>query len=350
MSLSAISLLLALADPQSPLPAAGQNLDQFVNEFIRKNQVPGVSIVVTRRGRTVLSKGYGYADLEHRVRMSANSVHELASVSKQFTATSILLLVQDGKLKLDDPLVNFADFPPAAWKAITIRHLLQHTSGLPDYLANSSDIRTEATTTELLAAVAKKPLVFAPGSKFEYSNTGYMALGHIIAKVSGKSATEFVIERIAKPLGMTQTYANDPRAIIPNRAIGYTLENKKLVLEDYTSRSYSMTADGHLLSSARDLAKWGDALRAKKLIRPDLAAEAWTGSAVSNGTYGFGWGTARKNGKLRLVHTGGWYGTSTFLMTAIDEGVTIAILANTDSAEMNPFLQRVVEEFLPPEK
>ncbi len=325
------------------------SFDTVVNKFLKETQVPGVAIIVKDKGKVLVSKGYGFADLEQRKAMTVDSVHELASVSKQFTAAAILLLAEQGKLALTDTLDKFVEDAPEAWKKITVNHLLEHTSGLPDYLSDESVIRKDGLLRNIVRDLRAKPVRFEPGEKWEYSNTGYLLLGYIVLKVGGKEVGPFCEEHLLKPAGMKTARTNDPLAIVPNRATGYSKPAKTLQKEDYTSRTYSATGDGHLMASAKDLLAWSEAIRANKILNPASWKQMRTMSAQSRKEptkgvitgYGKGLGVMESNGTVTVNHSGGWLGTTTFLQTSITKPTTIIIMMNSDFASFAPLLKEI---------
>ena len=207
---------------QGPVAVSSTSgIDDYIQGLMQKRHIPGVSIAVVRDGKVILAKGYGVANVELSVPATERTVYQLASVTKMFTATAIMMLVAEGKLKLDDRITERLSDLPAAWRDVTVRHLLNHTSGIKSYTSVKDFHKTsrkDYDRRELLALVTKVPLEFAPGEKWSYCNTGYFLLGMLIEKVSGKEYGEFLDERIFQPLGMTQTRVNDLRAIIPDRA------------------------------------------------------------------------------------------------------------------------------------
>jgi D-alanyl-D-alanine carboxypeptidase len=188
---------------------------------MEKQHIPGVSLAVVRDGKVVLAKGYGLANVELSVPATTDTVYELLSVSKEFTAAAILLLVEEGKVSLDETVPKYLPDSPAAWKDVTVRHLLSHTSGITDYTDIRpffEMIRQDASPEELMKPVKERPLDFASGTRWRYSNSNYYVLGMILERVSGKKYADFLEERIFHPLGMMATQVNDMTDIIPNRA------------------------------------------------------------------------------------------------------------------------------------
>jgi len=227
---------------------------------MQRQQIPGVSLAIVKNGRPLLVKGYGFSNLEHRVPVKAETVFQSGSVGKQFTASAIMMLVEDGKIGLEDNIGKYLGDVPDAWKSITIRHLLTHTGGMTDY-PDDFDFRRDLTEDELLKKAKEIPLAFAPGEKWQYSNLGFVTLGIIISKVTRKFYGDFLQERIFKPLGMTSARIISEADIVPNRAAGYRLVEGKIKNQNWVAPSMNTTADGSLYLTALDMIKWDEGLR-----------------------------------------------------------------------------------------
>ena len=248
-------------------PVSGDDIDDFVSATLKKQQIPGLALAVVRNGEPVKIQGYGLANIELEVPVTADTVFQTGSVGKQFTAAGILLLAEEGKLKLDDPLALHIPSAPAAWHRITVRHLLTHTSGLKDYGEDEVDFRKDYTELELLKMAWDIPLEFEPGSQWSYSNTGYMVLGILTSKLAGKHWSEFQKERIFEPLGMATASVISESDIVPNRAGGYEKnEDRELKNQEWVSPSFNYTADGTIYVTAKDMVAWDLALRERKLL------------------------------------------------------------------------------------
>src|SRR5262245_11149358 len=231
------------------------SIDAAVRAEMDRQHVPGVAVGVVR-GRAILAaRGYGLANVEHDVPVTPETIFQSGSLGKMFTAAAVMLLVEDGKIALDDRLTKF--FPDAPhWEAITIRHLLTHTSGIPDYTDGAIDLRRDYTEDELVRMAFTLKPDFSPGEKWKYSNTGYLLLGVIIHKASGKFYGDLLAERVFKPLGMSTTRIISEADIVPHRAAGYTLVKGELKNQEWVSPSLNTTADGALYFSVTDLIAW----------------------------------------------------------------------------------------------
>jgi len=353
------SAIRAQEAPRRAEPAAAEaktdsssaSLDAFVEELMAKRHVPGASAAVVRDGKVVLEKGYGLANLELKVPATKETVYQLASVTKTFTATAIMLLVKDGKLSLDDSITSKLPDLPAAWEKVTVRHLLSHTSGIKSYTSVKDfhkTMRKDYAQREIIDLVAKEPLEFAPGEKWNYSNTGYFLLGMLIEKVGGKPYGEFMAERIFKPLGMSQTRANDLRAIIPNRAQGYEWAGTEFKNGEYVSPSQPFAA-GMLVSTVADLVKWEAALAGHTLLDAPTLEQMWTPAKLAKGEagYGFGWGIGKANGHRVVSHGGGIPGFSTELMRFPDDKLTVIVLTNSDGGHAGALAKGIAGRIIP---
>lgn len=287
----AVSLFFATILALIPDANATDSAGDFVNGYLKKKQIPGCAVMVRHEGKVVLSQGYGIANLEHDVRVTPQTVFQSGSMGKQFTAMGVMMLVEEGKLSLDDRVSKHLTIP-SKWSRITVRHLLTHTSGLGDYPENFS-LQKNYTEDELLKMIAAQPLGFAPGEKWNYSNLGYATLGILIHKVSGEFYGELLQKRIFGPLGMKNTRIINEADIIPNRAAGYVLKDGVLKNQEWVAPSVNTTADGSLYFTVEDIAKWDEALEAKNLLSPAGYEQMWTPVKLNDGKtapYGFGWG------------------------------------------------------------
>ena len=289
-------------------------------------------MVVVRDGQTVYSNHSGHANVELNAPVTADTVFQIQSITKTFTAAAIMMLVEEGKVSLDDPVGRHLDGTPESWKPITVRHLLNHTSGIKDFINEpTASLRVDVTEQEVLAATAPRALNFTPGEKYAYSNTGYHLLAMIIRKVTGKFYGDFLAERIFKPLGMEHTRVQELSAVVPGRAAGY-LWRDKLVNGGYVAQSILSYGGGGVLSTAADLAKWDAALRGEKMLKKTTLEQMWTKATLNDGSksnYGLGWGVNEFNGRRYVQHTGGHVtGFQSVMRRYLDDGLTVIVLAN----------------------
>jgi CubicO group peptidase (beta-lactamase class C family) len=308
---------------------------------MQRQKIPGVSLAIVKNGRPLLVKGYGFSNLEHNVPVKPDTIFQSGSVGKQFTATAIMLLVEDGKIGLDDKISKYLGDVPDAWKSLTIRHLLTHTGGMTDY-PDDFDFRRDFTEDELLKKAKEIPLAFAPGEKWQYSNLGFVTLGIIISKVTGKFYGEFLQERIFLPLGMTTARIISEADIVPNRAAGYRLVEGKIKNQNWVAPSMNTTADGSLYLTVLDMIKWNEGLRSGKLLKKSLLDAMWTPATLNNGErrpYGFGWAVRSVNGHRVVEHGGAWQGFKSHIARYLDDGLTIIVFANLAQTDQ----QRIVK-------
>jgi CubicO group peptidase (beta-lactamase class C family) len=325
------------------LASANDAVDDWVSQFIQKKTIPGVALLVRQNGRIAKMQGYGLANIEHQVAAIPQTVFQSGSMGKQFTAIAVMMLTEEGKLNIDDPVSKYLNVPDT-WKDIKIRHLLTHTSGLGDY-PESFDMRRDYTEDDIFKMVTASRLLFAPGEKWSYSNLGFVALGVLIHKVSGKFYGDLLQERIFKPLGMTSTRIISEHDIIPHRAAGYVLENGALKNQRWVSKTVNTTADGSLYFTIEDLAKWDEALESKKLVSETSYREMWSPVKLNNGTtaeYGFGWRVSKApNGDPLIGHGGAWQGFATVIARYPKQRLTVVALSNRAGADVSYIARHV---------
>ena len=300
---------------------------------------PGSAMLILHDGKPVETKVEGVADVESGRKITAKTNFRLASVTKQFTATAILLLARDGKLSIDD---SVAKHVPGTWPTyaggVTIRHLLTHTSGLPDYDNDVPDTTPQLSDADVQAFVGKQTsLLFAPGEKYRYSNTGYAILARIIEHRSGQSYPAFLKARIFKPLGMKHTVAHVAGAdTISNRAYGHSRAGAGWKQTDQSATS-AVLGDGGIYSNVLDLAKWIRALDRCALLDCETLRQSWTSAKLNDGTptnYGFGWRLETRDGQRVIGHTGETRGFRNALLRYPDKKIAVILLTNRN--EGNP--------------
>jgi CubicO group peptidase (beta-lactamase class C family) len=272
-------------------------------------------------------------------------------MGKQFTATAVMMLVEEGKIHLDDPITKyFADAPPA-WKQVTVRRLLSHTGGFGDYPKNFN-FRRDLTEAQWLKIIEGIPLAYRPGTTFAYSNLGYLTLGILIHRVSGEFYGDFLQQRVFQPLGMTTTRIISEADIVPNRAAGYRLVKGELKNQEWVAPALNTTADGSLYFSILDLEKWDAALNDRKLLKQSSFHEMWTPAKLINGKanpggYGFGWFMDSIRGHHIIEHSGGWQGFTTNISRYVDDRLTIVILTNAEHGAPDDLTHHVAALYIP---
>jgi CubicO group peptidase (beta-lactamase class C family) len=327
--------MLIAADPKT-----ADRVHQFVESEREKRHIPGVSVAVVQNGEVVLAKGYGQANVELDVACTADTIFQIGSITKQFTASAVMLLVEQGKIALDDAISKYVENSPEAWKDVTVRHLLNHTSGIKSYTSipdNMAKSRLDRSKNEIIGTVRDLPLEFAPGEKWVYNNTGYFLLGLVIEKASGKPYAEFLQESIFKPLGMSDTRVNELSAIVKNRATGYMWAGQLLNAE-HASMTWPYSA-GAMISTVNDLAKWDAALYGEKIIKQCSLDQMWTKVKLNDGQvrdYGFGWSLSDHRGHKLIGHGGGIHGFTTDLARFVNDKLTIIVLTNSSGIGANP--------------
>jgi CubicO group peptidase (beta-lactamase class C family) len=348
--LSIIALLAGLASAVFAQTPATDPVDDYVRGEMQRQHIPGLSLLVARDGKIVRAQGYGLANVELQVPVKPETVFQSGSVGKQFTATAVMMLVEEGKIQLDDPITQYLKGAPASWQQVTIRELLSHTAGFTDY-PKTFDFRKDYTEAQLLKIVEGIPLAFPPGTKWSYSNLGYLTLGIVIHRVTGKFYGDFLQERIFEPLGMSTTRIISEADIVPNRAAGYRLVKGELKNQEWVSPTLNTTADGALYFSILDLAKWDAALYTEKLLKRSSLEQMWTVTKLNNGQpnsgqYGFGWSILTKGGRRVLDHGGAWQGFKSHISRYVNDKLTIVVLANLEQAEPGAIADHVAKMYL----
>ena len=324
-------------------------VDSLVNAEMKSQRIPGLSLIVVRDGKIDFVKGYGYSNLEHKVPVKAETIFQAGSVGKQFTAFAVMLLVQDGKISLDDKLTKYFPDAPSGWDSITVRNLLNHTSGFGDY-TNNLNYRANYTEDSLYQEFRKRPLIFKAGEKQQYSNMGYATLGIIIGKAAGKFYGEYLKERVFTPLGMTTARIITEEDIVPNRAAGYRLLNDSLKNQEWVSPTLNTTADGSMYVTALDMAKWEAALNAEKLLKKEYYNMMWAPTKLNDGTnenYGFGWSIDSVNDKRILEHNGSWQGFECTIKRYPEQKIAVVVFANLKRASTYKIATRVLRIYQP---
>ncbi len=324
----ACALIIAIVLPRSGFSQDTGRLTEAVKAVATDDRFMG-SVLIAKGDKVVFEMSSGWAVAEWKIPNSVTTKFRIGSITKQFTAASILLLEERGKLSIDDLLAKHVPGVPAAWKNITLKHLLGHTSGIPDFttLPPYKEWRiTGPSPAMIFERVREFPLEFSPGSKFQYSNTDYILLGWVIELASGQTYREFVKQNIFEPLGMTDSGYDSATEIVSQRAAGYRSGARGLRNANYVDMRVPHAAGG-LYSTSGDLLKWTLALFGGKLLQPGSLEKMTT---PGRGGYAFGLAVGEKNGRMRLAHAGGIDGFGSFLAYFPASGATIAVLSNVE--------------------
>jgi D-alanyl-D-alanine carboxypeptidase len=336
--------LLALVVFGGAVAAGADPTDDFVRKEMQKQRIPGLALAVVKKGVVIKAAAYGIADRKTAAPVTPDTIFKIASVSKQFMATGIMVLVQDGRVSLADTIDRYLPDVPAAWRSITVGQLLSHTGGLmregPGWTPSStSDI-------EVIRSAYSAPLRSTPGTKWEYSNLGYTVLAEIMARVSGRAWPEFMTERVFRPAGMLSTRTTTITEIVPNRAAGYRDNERLLDAEDWPA----VRPGGAFLSTITDLAKWDQVLYTDRVLTESSRREMWTATPLADGsraTYGFGWFVNRPGARRHVWHSGGLPGFKAQFHRYLDDGLTVIVLINLDDADDDSIAAGIAEFYLP---
>jgi len=340
---SFVALLASL-----PLAAAAQapayaheraRIDSLVSAEVASSPIAGLAVAVVKGRDTIVMRGWGFADLENDVAVTPAHVFRIGSITKQFTSAAIMQFVEKGRLSLDDTLGALLLNMPASWRKVTLRQLLNHTSGIPSY----TDIgakwqrrwREDMLPDSLLAFTTADTMNFAPGAKWRYDNTGYVLLGMILDKVTGKPYPKYLEEQFFKPLGLTSTLYCYTQPIIKHRALGYNRVGKQFVNAEYLSMTQPYSA-GALCSTVGDLVRWTRALHGGAIVNAaSFAQMTMPSGAAAPSHYGFGLSVDSLSGHPRVAHGGGIHGFQSMLAHYPKDSLTVAVLVNSPPAPVD---------------
>jgi CubicO group peptidase (beta-lactamase class C family) len=285
------------------------------------------------------ARGYGFSNVEHRVPVKIETVFQSGSVGKQFTSMAIMLLVERHRIELDAKIPNYLTDVPNTWENITIRHLLSHTSGMTGY-SDALNLRHDYREVEIYETIKQTPLAFKPGDRWAYSNFGYIILGILIERVTGRFYGDFLRENIFCPLAMSTAQVINENEIIPNRASGYILVDGKLENQPWVAPIFNTLADGSLYLTVNDMAKWDEALYNDQLLKEKASFDAmWSPTRLNNNTtydYGFGWWLIEAiNGVRMMEHGGSWQGFRSIILRAPKSQLTVVLFTNLNHQNAN---------------
>jgi CubicO group peptidase (beta-lactamase class C family) len=311
--------------------SARDTVDRYVAAEMARMRIPGVSVAVVRAGKVIKAQGYGIADLEHAIPVTPQTVFKIGSVSKQFLATGIMLLAQDGRLAVDDPVAKYFPGTPESWRGITFRHFLTHTSGVLREGPAFDPGKVQSDSVVIASAFAR-PLEFPTGSKYQYCNVCYFTLADVIARVSGKPWEVFLAERVFRPTGMASTRTTTTTQLVPNRARGYTWRDTGYV---NAAEFLALRPSGAFLSTVLDLARWDSVMYGDRVLTKASRDAMWTpmrltGGAVSE--YGFGWALESLDGHRQVEHGGSLPGFRAQMSRFPNDSLTVIVLTNSDGA------------------
>ncbi len=318
-------------------------LEAFVSAELQELNCPGCSFAFLRDGELVHSAGFGLANVEHEIAARADTVYEIASITKLFTATAVMQLVQSGQIDLSAPLADYLDDLPAAWHAVALHHILSHQSGIKSYTAVDAywkSTRLDISQPEIIDLVRDLPLQFQPGERHGYDNTGFYLLGYLIERVSGQSYGDYLSKHIFAPLGMCDTRVNNPYAPVARRASGYTTKDGQLRNKAYYSPSGTFSA-GVLLSSVNDLAKFAASLYGDVLLDEQYRVMMWQervsaekNELANHYRMGLGWYLVDwKDGRRFAGHNGSIVGFASAFAHFLNDRTTVICLCNSDKVE-----------------
>lgn len=324
-------------------------IDDYVKAEMARQHVPGMTVGIVKNGKLVSQRAYGLSDLDLDVKTTTQDLFQIGSITKQFTAFAAMILVQEGKLGLDDPISKYVPEAPESWKNIKIRNLLYQNSGLKDYaFVPGIGLADEYGRDKWIAEMVKLPLDFEPGVAWAYSNSNYALMGWVIEKAGGQPYTEFVTEHVFKPLGMNHTRYDNGDEVIAHRAHGYFFAENQFVRARPVGMSIS--SDGSIISNLEDMAKWDDALRQHKILNADSYNLIWAPGRLNSGRsrlYGMGWNLTTPGSPAYVGHGGNSIGYSAGFARYTDAGLSVIVLCNLYPIGGEPTARKIAELYDP---
>ncbi len=333
----------------TPLTGAQQDaIDRYVTAEMARQRIPGLAIGVYRRGYPLFLKSYGLANIEWQTPVGTDTRMQTGSLGKQFVATAILRLAEQGKVDVDASITEYFPEAPASWRPITVANLLSHTSGIGVYDTPENtdgggkfDYRQDFTEKELAAKITALPIEFEVGTDWRYNNTNYVMLGILIQRVTGKHHGDYLRDAFFTPLGMRSTRIISDTDVITRRASGYEIKAGELRNQQWVSATFNSTGDGTTYTTVEDMARWDRALYDDMLLSPASKSRMWTPFLLKNGKpnsagYGFGWFVGTTNGHRTIEHSGAWQGFTSNMTRYPDDGLTVIAFVNLDSSHARP--------------
>lgn len=333
----------------SPAQTADR-IDSLIRQEMTNQRIPGLSIAVVQQGKVVKAQGYGLANVEWQQPATAQTVYKIASLSKQFFASAILRLAEEGKLSVTDPVHRFFPDAPASWRGITVHHLLSHSSGLLRESPGFDPLKIQPDSVVIKAAYSA-PVLFKPSEKWAYCNVGYFMLAEIISRVSGQPWPQYIGDAFFSPLHMTATRTTTASELIPNRAGGYSSTGIGMRnAPDYLA----VRPSGAFLSTVLDLAKWEAALQTSAVLSQKSKTLLWTpvietGSKQPDGSpisYGYGWNITNQNNHKMVSHGGSLPGFSAQYIRYPDDQLALIVLSNADGVRWTALGSKLAEVYL----
>jgi len=320
------------------------NIEDLVRDTMNREKIPGVALAVIKEGEVLLAKGFGVANIETNAPVTIKSMFQSGSLGKQFTSAGIMALVEDGLIDLDDSITKYISEAPKEWRPITIRHLLTHSSGIPDYTSEKFDYSKNYTEEDLVKMASELDLEFTAGKRWNYSNTGYVMLGVVMSRITGKPYWEFLRERIFTPAGMSTIRINTESDIVPHRARGYLPTNEGWQHAGYVAPVTNTTADGSMLLNLEDMIAWNDVVTNRRILNKkswDLILSPMTLNSGKNYSYGFGWFIDVIGGQTVYQHGGTWQGFTSQFYRFTGDNIAVILLTNARSISVYRLPRRI---------